>query len=376
MVGANRAIIFDACWNPSLDTQAIYRIFRYGQVKPVFIYRFTAHGTMESKIYKRQIQKQSIALRVVDEFQIERHFEEKDLKELYQLSYREDNDEPETVNKPLVPPTNDRVLSEIFPKLKPMIVSYHAHNSLLENLPGEKLSEHEKSEAWDEFMMQTEENVTTQQLVEPALPNFQHSKSWNYYYNQFYQQALPIYGQTSNSYVGNQTSHSFQNNNERVLKKQKTFSILEKTTQKQAFCNIYKDNFSTYNNIYSNNISNQLFQENSHQFQPLRMYPNPRTQNVQSTHFINPSNNTSQKAYCQPETSQFSGSCASQNGDFVFSNNNIHSPQYGSFDLNNDFSTLTNSITTYVNSDDLDDVIQVFNDNFQNEQSKDSLKSF
>lgn len=51
--------------NPSTDMQARERAWRLGQKRPVTIYRLLTAGTIEEKIYHRQIFKQHLALKVL-----------------------------------------------------------------------------------------------------------------------------------------------------------------------------------------------------------------------------------------------------------------------------------------------------------------------
>ena len=146
LVGGNRVIIFDASWNPSHDTQAIFRSYRFGQKKPVYIYRFLAHGTMEEKIYQRQVVKQSLSQRVIDDHQLDRHFTQNDIKELYKFQLEQLPDAQTTLT-PLnfsYPIPKDHLLLDILYEHNRWIHSYHSHDSLLENKIDESLTAEER----------------------------------------------------------------------------------------------------------------------------------------------------------------------------------------------------------------------------------------
>jgi DNA repair and recombination RAD54-like protein len=55
LIGGNRLILFDPDWNPATDKQAAARVWRQGQPKRCFVYRFLAAGTIEEKIFQRQV---------------------------------------------------------------------------------------------------------------------------------------------------------------------------------------------------------------------------------------------------------------------------------------------------------------------------------
>jgi DNA excision repair protein ERCC-6 len=86
LTGADRVIIFDPDWNPSTDVQARERAWRLGQKKQVAIYRLMTAGTIEEKIYHRQIFKQFLTNKVMKDPTQRRTFQMTDLHDLFTLA--------------------------------------------------------------------------------------------------------------------------------------------------------------------------------------------------------------------------------------------------------------------------------------------------
>ncbi|CAH8857220.1 unnamed protein product [Trichobilharzia szidati] len=153
LIAANRLVLLDASWNPSHDIQSIFRSYRFGQHKPVYIYRLIAQGTIEEKIYDRQVTKQSLSLRVVDELQIDRHFSDDDLQKLFTFEpdiwNPEDDNDSDKRPTPILP--KDRLLADMLTEYRHLIATYHNHDSLLQHREDEGLTEVERQEAWREY---------------------------------------------------------------------------------------------------------------------------------------------------------------------------------------------------------------------------------
>lgn len=92
LIGANRLVLFDPDWNPAIDAQAMARIWREGQPKPVIIYRLLTTGSIEEKIYQRQVMKGEFAATIEGHGEARflskkggQHFSREELQELFTL---------------------------------------------------------------------------------------------------------------------------------------------------------------------------------------------------------------------------------------------------------------------------------------------------
>eukprot|EP00948_MAST-09A_sp_MAST-9A-sp1_P001703 g1703.t1 len=80
---ASRVVIIDPDWNPCTDVQARERAWRIGQTKAVTIFRLVMAGTIEEKIYHRQIFKHFLQKKILNDPNQGRFFDQGDLHDLF-----------------------------------------------------------------------------------------------------------------------------------------------------------------------------------------------------------------------------------------------------------------------------------------------------
>ncbi|KAF0987988.1 hypothetical protein HZS_5374, partial [Henneguya salminicola] len=155
--GASHIVLMDCSWNPSCDVQSMFRVYRIGQDKTVYVYRLISEGVLEERIYNRQIMKLALSCRVVDKKQIERVFTHYELSDLFKVSptpLQSTKSNNLNNNDSSKYPGLVEVIRNCYPK---HIVKYIEHNSLLVDNPDQQLTEQEQDQAMNEYLNETTE---------------------------------------------------------------------------------------------------------------------------------------------------------------------------------------------------------------------------
>uniref|UniRef100_A0A674CAF5 RAD54 like 2 n=1 Tax=Salmo trutta TaxID=8032 RepID=A0A674CAF5_SALTR len=145
LIGANRVVVFDASWNPCHDAQAVCRVYRYGQKKPCHIYRLVCDFTLEKKIYDRQISKQGMSDRVVDDLNPVLSFTRREVESLLHFVEKEPDVSQVQLNPDQEIETGIRQACQLYPHLVTK-QPFH-HESLLMERREMKLTIAEKKAA-------------------------------------------------------------------------------------------------------------------------------------------------------------------------------------------------------------------------------------
>jgi DNA excision repair protein ERCC-6 len=86
LTAANRVVLYDPDWNPMTDMQSRERAWRLGQKREVTVYRLITRGTIEEKIYQRQIFKLLLSNRILENAKQKALFAESHIRELFELN--------------------------------------------------------------------------------------------------------------------------------------------------------------------------------------------------------------------------------------------------------------------------------------------------
>ena len=85
LTAADTVIHYDPWWKPAVENQATDRAHRIGQVKPVFVYKLIAKGTLEERIVELQMKKGALAAGILDgDMSASSALDAKDLQALFE----------------------------------------------------------------------------------------------------------------------------------------------------------------------------------------------------------------------------------------------------------------------------------------------------
>lgn len=134
LTNADRVIVVDPAWNPSMDNQSVDRAYRIGQKKDVLVYRLMTCATIEEKIYRMQIFKGGLFKTATEHKEQTRYFSQQDLKELFSLP--KDGFDVSPTQKQLIAEHGDQISMSDFMKahikfLESLGIGGVSHHSLL-----------------------------------------------------------------------------------------------------------------------------------------------------------------------------------------------------------------------------------------------------
>lgn len=66
LTAANNVFLMEPQWNPMIEDQALDRVYRIGQTKPVTTVRYIVQGTLEESIRHQQSEKRNLAEQAFD----------------------------------------------------------------------------------------------------------------------------------------------------------------------------------------------------------------------------------------------------------------------------------------------------------------------
>eukprot|EP01010_Urceolus_cornutus_P002353 NODE_29_length_3070_cov_256.787488_g25_i0.p1 GENE.NODE_29_length_3070_cov_256.787488_g25_i0~~NODE_29_length_3070_cov_256.787488_g25_i0.p1 ORF type:complete len:554 (+),score=124.93 NODE_29_length_3070_cov_256.787488_g25_i0:1356-3017(+) len=134
LIGATRVVLFDTSWNPQADQQAIYRAYRYGQRKRVYVYRLVNDGTIEDTIFQKVYSKVHLFRQIVDDESL--RWKRRDLTSLKHVGLREESSRKQIDAQIL---GMDSVLRHL--NSKGLLCKVEHHSSLFQSEDNEQLTQ-------------------------------------------------------------------------------------------------------------------------------------------------------------------------------------------------------------------------------------------